>query len=92
MTWKSYEQQEAVACAGIYFKWLRKTTKCLSVVSALSKVRTGKLPNTSVTNLAIIFDTMSYKIHFLFLFFIFWRDRSLVGLGLLLIHEDFCGF
>jgi len=21
-----------------------------------------------------------------------WRDSPLVGLGLLLIHEDFCGF
>ena len=24
--------------------------------------------------------------------FFFWRDSPLVGLGLLLIHEDFCGF
>ena len=26
------------------------------------------------------------------LFFFLWRDSPLVGLGLLLIHEDFCGF
>jgi len=25
-------------------------------------------------------------------FFVSWRDSPLVGLGLLLIHEDFCGF
>ena len=27
-----------------------------------------------------------------FNFFLSWRDSPLVGLGLLLIHEDFCGF
>jgi len=25
-------------------------------------------------------------------FFLSWRDSPLVGLGLLLIHDDFCGF
>jgi hypothetical protein len=25
-------------------------------------------------------------------YFFSWRDSPLVGLGLLLIHEDFCGF
>jgi hypothetical protein len=66
MTWKSCEQQEVVACPGISFKWLRKTMKYLSVLSALAKVRTGKLPNTSVRNLAIILYTVSYKIHNMF--------------------------
>jgi len=28
----------------------------------------------------------------IFYFFFSWRDSPLVGLGLLRIHEDFCGF
>jgi hypothetical protein len=30
--------------------------------------------------------------YILYIFFLSWRDSPLVGLGLLLIHEDFCGF
>jgi len=30
--------------------------------------------------------------YYIYLHFLSWRDSPLVGLGLLLIHEDFCGF
>ena len=36
-------------------------------------------------------ETSNYTI-FCFLLIFFWRYSPKVGLGLLLIHEDFCGF
>ena len=66
MTRKICERQEVMACPGISLRWLSKTTKYLSIVSAVAKVRTGRLPNTSVTILATLLDTMSYRIHNMF--------------------------
>jgi len=37
-------------------------------------------------------DQWNVCLYVLILIFFSWRDSSLVGLGLLLIHEDFCGF
>jgi len=40
-----------------------------------------------------ILDTQGYKnTHSFCVIFFSWRDGPPVGLGLLLIHEDFCGF
>jgi len=42
--------------------------------------------------LPALMDPSNSFFFFFFFFFLSWRDSPLVGLGLLFIHEDFCGF
>jgi len=44
----------------------------------------------SVWKLIIFGLSLRWLLHKIF--FLSWRDSPLVGLGFLLIHEDFCGF
>jgi len=45
-----------------------------------------------VCNVMASNKTVSKCVGLFFSLSLSWRDRPLVGLGLLLIHEDFCGF
>ena len=76
------------ACWGFFARKIRRRRSGLNPRTRVSEASTP----TSRPPKPLFRTTLIHKKHLFYMILSSWRDSPLVGLDLLLIHEDFCGF